>query len=514
MKSDRISDALLPAGEPTGARLGRALLWQPSFVRDDKILWHVPFLFWLLEATQPRQYVEIGVGQGVGYMAVCQALHRMRANSRCYAVGEWKEEGEQNNAPQSFAARNAELYGDFSEILGKGYDQAADSIEDGTVDLMLVDLTVAPDAAASLHRRWIPKLSDDGILLINGIERSDEATTVLVSALSANSPTVRLPGGDGLLVVLPSGRSYDEVSRIAALAPRDPAHKLLIDMFTRLGAGTYFEVNVRDKDQRVEALDGKTKELWKARDALATEIGELREKYESRHRKVAILQSSEFDLQQAVATARVELDHARSELATLQADREKAQVLLENERAVRSETELKLREAAADAEQRKVRIDELQKRSDDQAKRHEQLTQDVATARANEAQLHEQVKAEQSGRAEAEQAHRAAAASANQEKVARATAEAQRDEACAALEESQAQAAAEREMLRSRLADLMLEAHETDRVVRYLVEIAEQNENIVAALSEELRLVRLRVRACLVRDNEPPHGTEPDGQSS
>jgi hypothetical protein len=117
MRQDRISDALLPSSGASAPRFGHALLWTPSFVRDDKILWHVPFLFWLLEATRPRQYVEVGVGEGVAYMAVCQALHRMRAHAQCFAVGQWRDAEGHLAVPDRLAARNADLYEEFCILL-------------------------------------------------------------------------------------------------------------------------------------------------------------------------------------------------------------------------------------------------------------------------------------------------------------------------------------------------------------------------------------------------------------
>jgi len=44
----------------------------------------------------------------------------------------------------------------------------------------------------------------------------------------------------------------------------------------------------------------------------------------------------------------------------------------------------------------------------------------------------------------------------------------------------------------------MREMNENYSSFRSLIELAEQNENIISALGEELRLTREQVRACLV----------------
>ena len=56
-------------------------------------------------------------------MAVCQALHRMRAHSQCYAVGQWQDGDGNTVVPERLAARNADLYEDFSRILSGGIEE-------------------------------------------------------------------------------------------------------------------------------------------------------------------------------------------------------------------------------------------------------------------------------------------------------------------------------------------------------------------------------------------------------
>lgn len=466
MRRDRISDALLPPAGSMGAKLGQALLWKPLFVRDDKRLWHLPFIFWLLETTQPTRYVEIGAGEGVGYMAVCQVLHRMRAHARCYAVGDWRNCDGQSGGLAPFAARNSELYGEFSEILDRGIDQAANVIDDRSVDLLLVDLTIAPEAAAVLHKRWIPKLSGNGILLINGVDRSDEATAILVAGLCANSPTFRMPGGDGLLVVLPSDGFENEFSKLSALGPDDPAQKLLIGMFTRLGAGTYYEAHATEAGHRVRALDEKAKELWKQRDNLSSELHELREQYESRHRKAATLQSLEFDLRRSLAASESELEQTRSDLGQVNLEIQSLQRLLDLERAERSTSERSLHQATASAAESALRIQELQERFAENLKLLER---------------------EQTSRSVEQNRYRAAIERLEDERVARKSADKEKE-----------RAAKEIQTIRRHLADLKEEAQQSHRANRALIEHAEESENIIAALSEELRLVRKQIRSCLI----------------
>jgi hypothetical protein len=414
------------------------LLWTPSYVRDDKILWHVPFLFWLLEATRPRLYVEIGVGEGVAYMAVCQALHRMRAHSQCYAVGQWRDADGNVSVPERLAARNADLYEDFSTILTGGIEQSAQLVEDGSVDLMLVDLTQDPSVAGLVQETWLPKLSSTGILLLNGIGRDDSAIVDLVSALSSKSPTFQMPGGDGLLVVLPGRGSEEDMANIAALKPDDPAHKLIVQMFTRLGAGAYHEVHAREDADQVGALDEQISCLTEERDTLVAKLAERERQYDARHRKVALLQARSFDFQIAAEAARSDAERLSAELLAARTELQELGKLLEDERAAHLKTQEEAYELVVGLESR--------------------LNEELALERASQERSSELLRVERA-------AHQ--------------------------------QVAEERDSLQARLAGLVSASENSYRMIKTLIAALEENENLLTALAEELRSERQKNEVAL-----------------
>jgi len=471
MKQDRISDALLPPSGSPGPRIGQALLWTPSYVRDDQILWHVPFLFWLLEATRPRLYVEIGVGEGVAYMAVCQALHRMRAHSQCYAVGQWQDGDGNTVVPERLAARNADLYEDFSRILSGGIEESAQLIDDGSIDLMLVDLTQDPKIATSIQQTWLSKLSPKGILLLNGINRDDAAVSVLVDALTSKYSTIKMPGGDGLLVVLPVRGPDEELSKIATLTSDDPAHKLIIQMFTRLGAGAYHEVHSRQDADRVGALGETIQELTAKCETLGAQLEERERQYDARHRKTAILQSKVFDLQLAVEAIQSEADRVAGES---KAESEETRDLLQLERSAhRDSRELadkataeleSLRKIVAElTEQSENASQEIQRLSDESAKEIQRLSSEIA---AKEAQ------------------HLESSALLERERDIRVEVERQRDKAVAASED-----------LERRVTETASAADKHYLTVKELVIALEEAENLVSALTEELKTQKAEAEA-------------------
>lgn len=323
MTLETISDDLLPA--PFNAVVPRAdhaeaLFWRPQYVRNDTVLWHVPFLFWLIEIARPNQYVEIGVGEGVTYMAACQSLHRLNYDGQCHAVGVWKAAGDRMDVPNRFAARNAELYEHFSRILTDGLENSHRHFATGSVDLMLVDFvsiaqagTPAADIIGALREKWLPKLSERGILLLHGVG-ADEGANALVEELSGQMPALRLSGGQGIITLLHGGKVAQRLSRLAALPEEHQVRKALVKLFNRLGAASYYETSGHASENRAQSANHHLKELREEYDGIVVRLEESLSQYEGRHRQVANLQARVFDLEMARDAQKAEVERLEGSL--------------------------------------------------------------------------------------------------------------------------------------------------------------------------------------------------------
>lgn len=81
-----------------------SMFWQPDFRRASPWLEHTPFLFWLVEALQPRQCVGLG-REAVAHLALCQAVSRLRLGTHCYLVAEGAAtDGGQEQQAEALAA--------------------------------------------------------------------------------------------------------------------------------------------------------------------------------------------------------------------------------------------------------------------------------------------------------------------------------------------------------------------------------------------------------------------------
>src|SRR5690606_25550909 len=75
-------------GPAMGLLAQGAVFWKPDYLRPSPWLEHVPMLFWLAEAVQPRLAVSVGEGGDVSHFALCQATDRLRLDAACYLVAE------------------------------------------------------------------------------------------------------------------------------------------------------------------------------------------------------------------------------------------------------------------------------------------------------------------------------------------------------------------------------------------------------------------------------------------
>lgn len=129
---------------------------------------HIPFLFALLELSRPRLYVELGADTGASFFAACQ---HMRANGRygeAVAVGEWPEGRDARHNEYAFEVFKQLLDAHFSAT-GKfirGAADAASVFEEGSIDVLHIKGLAAFEEVQAVYEAWRPKLSADGVILI------------------------------------------------------------------------------------------------------------------------------------------------------------------------------------------------------------------------------------------------------------------------------------------------------------------------------------------------------------
>ncbi|MEM6565661.1 MAG: glycosyltransferase [Pseudomonadota bacterium] len=223
--------------------LGRGLFF-PSYVPPSANLYLGPFLTWLVQATRPRNVVTLGLDDGFGYFAVCEAVKRAGFDARCSALGFTLESGSaaisQNVQNRSLLAENL-TYSNFSKIVPSGHDTVRDTIRDGTIDLLIFEKNVD---AKSLQD-WSAKLSRDAIILCGNTtaQNGNNDISELWSRHTQLGEVIRIAQPEGSVFLCVQPLTPDGLSEIIELCKSDVGLKAVEDFWSYQGKA--FEISLR-----------------------------------------------------------------------------------------------------------------------------------------------------------------------------------------------------------------------------------------------------------------------------
>jgi hypothetical protein len=132
---------------------------------------HAPFGMLLMELAKPKVFVELGTHAGVSYCAFCQAVKQLALPTRCFAIDTWEGDKHSKEYPAEVYDKLREyhdpLYGSFSTLLKKTFDQSVNDFADGSIDLLHIDGLHTYDAVKHDFDTWRSKLSDAAVVLFH-----------------------------------------------------------------------------------------------------------------------------------------------------------------------------------------------------------------------------------------------------------------------------------------------------------------------------------------------------------
>ena len=134
---------------------------------------HIPFVSWLIEEQQPSVIVELGTHSGNSYLAMCQAVAENCIDAKCYAVDTWKGDEHAGNYAENvyieLAKYHNEHYAEFSNLMRMTFDEANSYFNENSIDLLHIDGFHTYEAVKHDFLNWLPKMSDNGIILFHDI---------------------------------------------------------------------------------------------------------------------------------------------------------------------------------------------------------------------------------------------------------------------------------------------------------------------------------------------------------
>jgi len=277
--------------------------WKPRFVAASPALVHLPFLFWLMENHAPQRVVQLGVGDGVAYLALCQAVDKLGLNAACRGISLF---GGQEASPEA-AAHNAKMYEDFSVLSTEELATANRHYRKGGIDLLVINTPLGSDIAGVLADKWNGLMSGRGLIVVldSTAKMTEEGTQGWLTPLLDTHPAIELEQGDGLLALTVGPDQDGRISRLADLELGMAGYREARQVFQTLGDRI---VAGHCAEELQAALEVKSSSLTDAQNQLAQiqqELAKARAAEDNANEELARVQARSFDL-----------ENERSELAT------------------------------------------------------------------------------------------------------------------------------------------------------------------------------------------------------
>lgn len=178
---------------------------------------HRRFAYDLVQFVNPRRIVELGTYWGTSFFSFCQAVKDRGLQTECIAVDTW--EGDHNTGSYEtdvYETVENIVFQFFKKInvrlLKEYFIRAKEHIEDRSIDILHIDGLHTYEAVKNDFETWLPKLSDNGIILFHDIaDDCDYGSVKFWKEISSSFPSFSFQHSWGLGVLFPKERTLFEL---------------------------------------------------------------------------------------------------------------------------------------------------------------------------------------------------------------------------------------------------------------------------------------------------------------
>lgn len=265
----------------------RSMFWRPLFLKQSDWLVHIPFAFWLIEAHQPKTLVELGSDSCVSYFAMCQAVDRLQLETDCYAFGAWNGED-----VSQVKYHNVSHYSAFSHLMSGDAHTALESFADNSIDLIHFNNLGGYENGRLTINAWLPKLSNNGLILINGTSSGEHGRAVrkLLDELKESNHTFEFRNGNGLAILEIGSTQAKLLQVLFDDVENKQSSQIVRDVFSRLGQACADNFNAREHESKVNSLVMEAEKLNIDFELLEDTLASTRRKLKDKNGKMGELQ--------------------------------------------------------------------------------------------------------------------------------------------------------------------------------------------------------------------------------
>lgn len=225
--------------------LSKIILERPERIKEPySWIKHIPLAFFLIDVLRPEVFVELGVHTGNSFCAFCQAVKKLKLKTKCYAVDTWKgDELSGLYEDEIYADLNTYIndnYKNTAKLLRMTFEEASTVFKDKSVDLLHIDGSHSYDDVKKDFEAWLPKLSDQGVIIIHDISVKEEGYGVwrFWEEISNRYLSSAFEHGYGLGIAVVGSKVSQRIRFFIEENNKDTIYKTL---FNRLGKLIYLE---------------------------------------------------------------------------------------------------------------------------------------------------------------------------------------------------------------------------------------------------------------------------------
>jgi len=198
---------------------------------------HIPFMFCLVAALQPRRYVELGTHNGASFFAACQAAQRASPETQCVAVDLWTGDEHAGHYDETVFNNFSYLlnlhFKDVAGFIRDSFDAAAEQFAPESIDLLHIDGLHTYEAVKHDFDTWKHRVTRDGVIIFHdvNVHERDFGVWELWDELKTQYPAAEFFHSHGLGVLSLGDDNGNPVVRLIRLLQDDKVAAKFIQWF-------------------------------------------------------------------------------------------------------------------------------------------------------------------------------------------------------------------------------------------------------------------------------------------
>lgn len=298
------------------------LFWRPRYIANSPVMQHVPFLFWLMGSTRPRNVVVFGSRNGVVPFALCQAMDKLNISGHCLSIGFWTdtETGKKGVVPSALRGHTSQLYDDILQWRCEtSACEALAKIAPGSLDLLYVDACDLPEGRWPEAEEWLGAINQTGILVIHG-DLSADGRAGAVEIPSNGRQIVRFPDEKGLMVL-----PLSDAPPAQLIALQEASHHGILlgeigSFFRRLGQGHLAVAKQIEALELNRIMTLSLNTIEHERDEALSTCNELHKNCEDKSSQLSNLQEKLYNRETKLADFEQQIEAANQEMSRIKAE--------------------------------------------------------------------------------------------------------------------------------------------------------------------------------------------------